>query len=85
MQSMIIKRMKLLYWEDIEQGHQIENKATFAAWTVSKRIEVQGLFSVTAKIKQQVHIKHTCVSSDPDIKSEPVEFQATVFTQPWCP
>lgn len=28
---------------------------------------------------------HTLVSSDPDIKSEPLEFQATVFTQPWCP
>lgn len=27
----------------------------------------------------------TWVSSDPDIKSEPLEFQAIVLTQPWCP
>ena len=28
---------------------------------------------------------HTRVSSDPDIRSEPFEFQATAFTQPKCP
>lgn len=26
---------------------------------------------------------HTLISSDPDIRSDPLEFQAIVFTQPW--